>query len=445
LASFAHRGTGGHRASAIAFVVLLCCVPVAYAATKQPIQVLVGVAALVLIVACTLRIELAVLLLVATAPLEFAISFGTNSQLTITKLAGVVCFGAFAINAIVTQRRLIFDITHGLVFVLLGIALVSMVQADELAFAVVKTTRYASFVALFFVVSQFVGAHGLQRGIAWTLSIASSITGLLASWNFLSGATVSGYVGPGGPGSAGDIAFILATTLPLTMWLLRERGLRRLGVAAMIAIIAVSILLTLSRGALVGIGAGLVWYTLFERRNARALIVGAVVIGVALFAVIRLESHSIETGLQAKGKVASTNVEMRLQAWTGASRLAISHPVVGVGPGNFQFHYHSSTGTPPGTRVLNVVHNAYLDVAAELGLVALAVFLAYLALVFIRLATAVRYQLGPPGFASALRVSFVIAVVSALTLSEQYFAPFWLIGGLAVALAHERVHGGATE
>jgi O-antigen ligase len=437
LGTLARSATGGQRASVVAFLVLLVALPVAYAATRQPLEVLVGVVALVAVVLCMLRIEFAVLALVASAPLEFVIRFGSGS-LTVTKVAGVVCFGAFALNAIVTRRRLVFDIAHGLVFLLLAIAAVSMLQAEDLPASIVVTTRYASFVALFFVVSQFVGDWKLQRRIAWTLSLGSCITGIVASWNFLSGTTFAANVSSGGGGGPGDIAFILATTLPFTMWLLSERGFRRAAALAMTVVIAVSIVFTFNRGALLGLGAGLLWYTVFERRNGRALLAGALAIGLALFIVVRLNQQTIETGLQSKEKVATTNVQTRLEAWNAAARLAVTHPVLGVGPGNFEDRYLRATGHPPGTKTLRVVHNAYLDVAAELGIAAVALFIAYLVLGFARLTTAVRDRLGPPGFASAARVSLVIAVFAAITLSEQYFAPFWLLGGLAAALVHER-------
>ena len=113
--------------------------------------------------------------------------------------------------------------------------------------------------------------------------------------------------------------------------------------------------------------------------------------------------------------------------------------MLGVGPGNFQYYFLKATDSPEGTVRLRVVHNAYLDIAAELGPTAMVLFLLYLGLVFMRLTGARRLGLGPPGFAAALRVSLVIAAVSALTLSEQYFAPFWLIGGLAAALWQERL------
>jgi len=109
--------------------------------------VLVAVAVLAGIAVCVVWVEVAVLFLIATAPLEFAIGYGANSQLTITKIAGIICFSSFALNTLVTKRKLIFDISHALVFLLLGIALLSMVQAEDLSSAVRTATRYASFVA----------------------------------------------------------------------------------------------------------------------------------------------------------------------------------------------------------------------------------------------------------------------------------------------------------
>ena len=58
----------------------------------------------------------------------------------------------------------------------------------------------------------------------------------------------------------------------------------------------------------------------------------------------------------------------------------------------------------------------------------------YLLLAFIRLTSSLYEGYGDPAFVRALRISLTIAVVSAMFLSEQYFLPFWLIGGLAAAI-----------
>ena len=119
------------------------------------------------------RIELALLVLVAAGSLEEAFVLSSNPQLTMTKVAGAICFASFARYALTSRRPLLFDRSHAVVIGILLLALASTVQAFDTSIAVTTTTRYASFVALYVIVSQFVGAHRLQRQIAWVLSITA--------------------------------------------------------------------------------------------------------------------------------------------------------------------------------------------------------------------------------------------------------------------------------
>jgi O-antigen ligase len=421
---------------ALAFVLMAAiAVPLAIGAAARPTLLLGGLLALVVIGVCLARVDLALLLLIAAAPLEGLFQGGASGGLSVTKAVGALCFLSFGLSAVATGRRLWFGVPHALVFGLLGIAMLSTIGADSTSDALATTTRYASFVALFFVISQFVGDHVLHTRIAWVLSAAATVAGAVASWNFLSGKTLSARLTYGDPN---DVAFILATTLPLTFWLLREPGRRRALVVAMIGVISVSTLLTLSRGALVGLGAAVLWLAFTERRFVKPLLAGALVAALVLGAVYHVKQNRIETGLRAKEKVAGANVSSRLEAFSAAARLSIEHPLLGVGPGNFQFHFLEATDSPPGAQRLVVVHDAYLDIAAELGPLAMVLFLGYLGVVFAQLSGARRLGLGPPGLAAALRISLIVGTFSALTLSEQYFAPFWLIGGLAAALWQEQ-------
>jgi O-antigen ligase len=386
-------------------------------------------------VICLVRVEVAVLALVASGPLELALSYGEGSQITPTKAIGALAFVSFALNALVTRRRIFFDWAHAIVLAILALALLSALQVDETAEAISTTSRYASFVALFFVVSQFVGDHRLLRWIAWTLSIASTVTGFLAVREFLSGASLLARLPQGDPN---DVAFVLATTLPLTFWLLRERGWRRVLVVAMIGMISVAVLLTFSRGALVGLTAGVLWKILVDRRHVGVIAGGAVTIGIAVALVVYLGGGQVDTGLQAKSKVAGENVSTRLQAWGLAADFAVDHPLLGIGPGQFKERYNAATDQLPGTPPLLVVHNAYLDIAGELGVLAALLFVGYLGLVLVRAWTANVTGRGPPGYGGAVTVALLVGCVAALTLSEQYYAPFWLLGALATAIWHDR-------
>ncbi|MGD0167532.1 MAG: O-antigen ligase family protein [Gaiellaceae bacterium] len=401
-------------------------------AARWPVVGLVAVAGAAAVAIALVRTELAILLLVASGPLEFSLNFGTKSTLfTPTKLAGAICFLSFALNVIVNRRKLVMDAAHGLVFGLLAIAMISTVRASSTTDALATTVRYASFVALFVVVSQYVRKEALFRRIVWVLSIAAGVTSAVALWQFFSGHMLSARTVTGDPN---DIAFALATTLPLTFWLLEGRPAQRVLAFGLIGLISLATLLAFSRGALVGLAAGITWKILVERRHRGAILSGVIIAAVAIGVVLATDPGRVETGLKAKETVASENVVTRLDAWSKAARFSVDHPLLGIGPGNFKVHYASISGVPVGTETVAIVHNAYLDIAAELGVLALVLFISYLAVIFKYSTAAEAEGRGPPGLAGSVRTALIIGAFSALTLSEQYFAPFWLLGGLACAI-----------
>ena len=98
-------------ATAFTLALAVLAAPLAVVAAQEPRKLalalaFVGVAGLALV-----RVEVSVLLLVAAAPLEDAFQLSANPQLTITKLAGALCFTSFAIHAVTSGRRLFFDET----------------------------------------------------------------------------------------------------------------------------------------------------------------------------------------------------------------------------------------------------------------------------------------------------------------------------------------------
>jgi len=374
------------------------------------------------------RPQFALLLLIATGPLESAIVTPESATLTPVKAVGALCFVVFAFDALLHRRVLRFDRSHAVLGLLLALAMVSSLTARSTPDALATTVRYASFAGLYFVATQSADRH-LANRIVWVLSAASTLASILAVQRFLRGeALLAAPVN----GDSNDLAFILATTLPLTFWLLRgRRTVARIVVLAMLAIISLGVLLSLSRGALLALAVAGVFHAVTERRHIPILLFGGTVtLAVALF-VAGNSPDRVQQSLDVKGNIAQENVETRLDAWHAAVELATDHPLLGVGPNNFGFYYFEKTGRPPGTFGLRVVHDAYLDIAAELGVTGLLLFLAYLAMAFVRSTVAVRRNLGPPGLASAVRTAMLVAVVAALTLSEQYYPPFWVLGALA--------------
>jgi putative inorganic carbon (hco3(-)) transporter len=402
----------------------------AVAALEAPTRALVVVAVAAGVAVVLARTDLAILLVVATAPLEAAFASGPGG-VSITKLAGGLCFASFALTLARTRRPLLLERGQALAFGILALALLSTLQARELSPALTTTTRYASFAGIYLIVSQFGQDRTLQRRIAWVLAVTATVSAGVGLSRYFGGSSDTAML----PHStANDFAFILATSLPLMFWLLGSRGLLRPLVLGMIGVVFAAILLSLSRGTLVGLGAGLVFVLFTDRRRLQLTLVAGTVAVIAAVLVVNSNPERFQRAITLKQQVAQENVTTRFEAWSAAARLATDHPLLGIGPGNFQFYYNKLTDRPIGTLTLTVAHNAFLDIGAELGLLAMILLIAYLVLAFARLTTAVRIGAGEPGYAQALRISLVLGVASALFLSEQYFLPFWLIGGLATAI-----------
>lgn len=397
----------------------------------EPVFVLAGAAAIAFAALCIMRPAVALLVLVAVGPLEGATAIGSEGGLSFTKLAGLLCFASLLLNLAVTDRRIFLEKSQVIVVAILGLALLSSLQARDVPAAFTTSLRYASFAMLFLIVTQFADDRRILRLIVWTLSISAAAAAGLGLFYYFSGALFVATLPFANPN---DYAFMLATTLPLSIWLVRSQE-NKLLPAAIVALIATATLLSLSRGALLGLAAWTAWATVSARRRTATILAAAAVVGAAFFLAIWSDPGRFESGLELKEEVASKNVETRLAAWRGAVSLIGENPILGVGPGNFRIHFFEATGRPPGTENLFVVHNAYLDVATELGIVSGLLFIAYLWMQLDRASRMRREDRGdPPGLAGALQGALIVGTVSALTLSEQYFAPFWLLGAMVTCM-----------
>lgn len=411
------------------------------AAAFDPLLVLTGAAVAAFIGLSLVRPEVPLLVLIALGPLEGATAFASEGTLSLTKVVGLLAFASFFLNAAMTRRRLVLDASQAIVLAILAIALISSLQARDVSSGLTTSLRYASFAILFLIVTQFAGQPRALRRIAWTLSAAATVAAGLGLFYYFSGAFFVATLPFANPN---DYAFMLATTLPLTFWLVRSS--RNPPVALiMAAVIAGATLLSFSRGALLGLAAWGAWAIVSSRRRLLTIVAAVAIVGTSFVLAVWSDPARFETGLQLKETVATQNVQTRIDAWRGALNLIGDSPVLGVGPGNFRLHFFEATGRPPGTENLFVVHNAYLDVAAELGLTAAFLFLGYVLMQLTRAARMRRERFHEPqGLAGALQGALIVAAVSALTLSEQYFAPFWLLGAMVTCMWVVRGSGQET-
>jgi hypothetical protein len=156
--------------------------------------------------------------------------------------------------------------------------------------------------------------------------------------------------------------------------------------------------------AVVGLGVGLALAAMvarLPRRPALALAPGVLVAGVAGLLLAAGGLGGAQTVAAARVSLASPD---RTGALHAALRLVAQHPLTGTGPGNADLRWK---GPEDGSQLYVYVHNEYLQVAAELGLVGLVL----LAVLLVAIAW-LLWRARPTGRAGATWAGVVAAVAA---------------------------------
>jgi O-antigen ligase len=203
-----------------------------------------------------------------------------------------------------------------------------------------------------------------------------------------------------------QLAFFLVMALPPALVLIvKSRAwLRVLASAAALTIITV-LVLTLTRGAIIGAVASLaimlVWAP-FRR------IAAVVLVALLLFATVNADAISRSEQLNLVGarlatitnKDEATVNNNRLRIWSTVPEISLEHPVFGLGVGNF-YKYSLGYGLSEGGLPFEHAHNVALTVLSEQGAPGFLLLLLTLFLV-VRLAAAALARRDLPDFPYAL-------------------------------------------
>jgi len=231
-------------------------------------------------------------------------------------------------------------------------------------------------------------------------------------------------------------AFASLQRVPSRRWLWIGAGLT----------LVVMIVLAGSRGGFVGlVAAGVVF--VYRRRGpaAAAGVLLALVIGV-LAVPSELSTRALSTisgdTSQLPAELSASN-RAHVGLFWAALRMISESPLIGVGPENFRDLSQLYTGLPQA----NIAHNMFLEIGAETGLVALALFVLLLASAFrafggtVRLAAPVTRLHGDPEAATlgvwseGLRSGLTGYVVAGCFISAQFEKVLWFSIFLSIVVA----------
>lgn len=244
-----------------------------------------------------------------------------------------------------------------------------------------------------------------------------------------------------------DTAYVLLSLFPLCLYFVQFGGgwLKRLvAVAATCGAIA-AILLTASRGGILGLGA--IVLILFLRKTANIGVAQKSALALALLAAWLLMPGRIDERYLSLTDISSDyNVSSeggRLALWQAALELSLTNPLTGVGVNCFSWaHFLARVASGDTYLVMHAVHNSFLQVAAEVGLFGFAIYVLMTVrslLTFLRIS---RPQPQPQSaenseisaLAGLMLLGFAGNLVSGFFLSQGYSIFTTLYFGLAASM-----------
>jgi O-antigen ligase len=419
-------------------IIVLIALAVAVPTALSPVYAVAATGLVLVLGAVVFNAGALLALMVAAFPWDDMLGFPTET-VSIIKILGALLMIGYFLRALSRDEDVRLPSTLPALVAFVMLVLLSLMLSGDVESGLSKTLRYLLFGAFTFLFIQLVRSRAELVTILRVLVVSSTIASLYGIVLFVTGYVerVSGPIG-----EANDFAYVLASVLPFAVYLsLRDKRLRVLwGLCS--AVLVLALFGTLSRGALVGVAAVVLWAVATRRTRIGGVVAGTVVIAGTLLLAFTLWRPLIDERLAAKGVVAQANVDSREAYWSAAARMAADHPILGVGPGRFGIEASNYVLNDPINIERPVVHNSYLEVLAEGGVPTL---IAFIALIFgsWRLLARARFRFRERGDQDGLRIvaatqaSLVVAIVSANFLSVQITIPLWLLAGVAAVLAYQ--------
>jgi O-antigen ligase len=374
---------------------------------------------------------------------------------TLVKGVGTTC-AAFSLIYLIRRGEVpsYFQTRQAKLFlVLCGIAFVSYaLEGETRGTGSSAAFSYLSFLVFFFVTVTLV--ESLKK-LWWSLAFALAGVALGGLYMIREFTKYRGRYGDFRPGHVvGDPNYFALAALLIVpvayFWLVARRAqssplerISRWAAFGMLIPISVAFVLASSRGALVALLAFfgfVVWHSRSRLRNGLLILVPT-----ALLSILLPQSPIHRFLNPTYGD--QTGQETRIEAWKAGLNMVKQNPLFGIGLGLFKPQLGEYADDP---NMSQIAHNTGLEIAAELGIPALLVFVGFLwesyrSLDRIRRAAERKRDPILYPLAAGLEGGLIAFIVGGFFISAQYVKLFWLCAFLSIPLlrvARERMAEG---
>ncbi len=412
------------------------------------------------------------------AALTFAVPFGpsgdADSGLAVTPTDALVVLILAAVLLACLSRRCSTVVLTGAFVPSAAFILVLLLSATFASAFVVSLKEILRWVELLgmMIVAAMLCRRERDRQLVVVALLCAAVLEALLGWGqfFLRYGPSSFRIGPflrayGTFGQPNPFGGYLAMVLPIALalafwrrpWIGRPSRLTLLALAAT-GIIGVGLLMSLSRGAWLGVAVGLIVLFWAQVRRGGLIVAGGVALIVALLVLdsVQLVPTAVSArlgqivqyfGLFDARRVIPTPqnwaIVERMAHWQAAWNMYMARPILGVGPGHYALAYPDYRVNDFWIYPLGHAHNIYLNIMAETGFLGIVTYLvqfvAWLAVIL-----AGRHRSKSPidrALAAGILASFV-AVAVHNSFDDLYVhglnAQFGMLLGVAASIGRDR-------
>lgn len=248
---------------------------------------------------------------------------------------------------------------------------------------------------------------------------------------------------------ANDISLVLVSTIPFFFFFLRDESSWKVRARTLAAFVPVLTCFQLagSRGGFIGLAVIVLSAMLTYRGIKPSKRFTAVIGGMAALVVLGGPAYreKIASIFHPQEDYNMTDEDGRIAIWKSGIALAKQRPLVGFGPRSFGEAYgtYSDRAVRNGGTHWRAAHNAYIELAADAGFPATALFIV-MVLTAIRLCWRVRNRAADPRYGSDGRHLAMLAqsnaigllgfLITSIFLSSEYLTITYFMLGLTVGL-----------
>lgn len=284
------------------------------------------------------------------------------------RLNTIIPVGTALLNSVSSGRVSNGDFwgdTNGrLMLVILGLLLISVATAPVQQFAYDTLKAVVGYVLISWVIVKQVTSLTRMKGVILTL-IGIHVFLAISTPQMFAETDSRAYLASGTFLADGnDFALSINVIIPLCLFLLLDvrKARTKLAYGGLLMFLVACVVLTKSRGGTIALACvGLYYWMKSDRKVLTTAVAAVAVVGIFLYApgsyFDRMNTMNTEEG----------SAQARITAWKTATRMAMDHPVLGVGAGSFPGAYSVYRPQDAEGPATMTAHSIYFLVLGELG------------------------------------------------------------------------------